>query len=124
MPAEEMRLGLPVVSPVRCDQDRRQGHPRRFLNESSLLRALYGERVLGSCEVQWRPTQAASAEPPLSCKNSRAAFAPSTSKRFSPLYRSVKPRSCRIAATAKSSASGAIAALSARTIPNNQERIT
>src|SRR5208282_5008957 len=42
---------------------------------------------------------------PRSFKNSRAAFAPSTSKRFSPLYRSVKPRSCRIAATAKSSAS-------------------
>src|SRR6266481_5404277 len=37
---------------------------------------------------------------PRSFKNSRAAFAPSTSKRFSPLYRSVKPRSCRIAATA------------------------
>src|SRR5271170_1131327 len=61
---------------------------------------------------------------PRSFRNSRAAFAPSTSKRFSPLYRSVKPRSCRIAATANSSASGATSAASESKMPNNQERIT
>src|ERR1700722_12580426 len=48
MPAEEIRLGSPAVSRARCDQDRRQGHPPRFLNESSLLRALCGQRVLRS----------------------------------------------------------------------------
>src|SRR3984957_16308383 len=47
MPAEEMRLGSPAVSPARCDQDPRQGHLPRFPNESSLLRALYESECWG-----------------------------------------------------------------------------
>src|SRR5580692_3050132 len=63
-------------------------------------------------------------EMPCPFRNERAALAPSTSKRFSAVWRSVKPRSCRIAATAKSSASGATTAASESKMPNNQERIT
>src|SRR5580698_237980 len=62
-------------------------------------------------------------EMPRPFRNERAALAPSTSKRFSAVYRSVKPRSCRIVATANNSASGARAALSESNTPNSQERI-
>src|SRR5277367_2095137 len=63
-------------------------------------------------------------EMPRPFRNERAALAPSTSKRFSAVYRSVKPRSCRIVATANNSASGARSALSESNTPNSQERIT
>src|SRR5277367_5066926 len=63
-------------------------------------------------------------EIPRPFRNERAALAPSTSKRFSAVYRSVKPRSCRIVATANSSASGARSAPSESNMPNSQERIT
>src|ERR1700684_610174 len=63
-------------------------------------------------------------EIPRPFRNERAALAPSTSKRFSAVYRSVKPRSCRIVATANNSASGARSALPESTTPNSQERIT
>src|SRR5580698_6031867 len=62
-------------------------------------------------------------EMPRPFRNERAALAPSTSKRFSAVYRSVKPRSCRIVATANNSASGARSALSESNTPNSQERI-
>src|SRR6202142_3821703 len=62
-------------------------------------------------------------EMPRPFRNERAALAPSTSKRFSAVYRSVKPRSCRIVATANNSASGALSALSESNTPNSQERI-
>src|SRR5580698_2218359 len=63
-------------------------------------------------------------EMPRPFRNERAALAPSTSKRFSAVYRSVKPRSCRIVATANNSASGARSALSESNTLNSQERIT
>src|SRR5580692_978642 len=62
-------------------------------------------------------------EMPRPFRNERAALAPSTSKRFSAVWRSVKPRSCRIVATANNSASGARSALSESNTPNSQERI-
>src|SRR5271167_4588489 len=63
-------------------------------------------------------------EIPRPFRNERAALAPSTSKRFSAVKRSVKPRSCRIVATANNSASGARSAFSESNTPNSQERIT
>src|ERR1700676_3798422 len=57
-------------------------------------------------------------------RNERAALAPSTSKRFSAVERSVRPRSCRIVATANNSLSGARSALFESNTPNSQERIT
>src|SRR5580700_1238010 len=62
-------------------------------------------------------------EMPRPFRNERAALAPSTSKRFSAVYRSVKPRSCRIVATANNSGSGARSAPSESNTPNSQERI-
>src|ERR1700677_5060758 len=62
-------------------------------------------------------------EMPRPFRNERAALAPSTSKRFSAVERSVKPRSCRIVATANNSASGARSALSESNTLNSQERI-
>src|ERR1700730_16529352 len=65
-----------------------------------------------------------SVEMPRPFRKERAALAPSTSKRFSAVKRSVKPRSCRIVATANNSASGARSTLSESNTPNSQERIT